>query len=76
MDKKSPISRLMEAGIGFDGSPLPQRNETETSDKVLKAMFEAIRRRKFKARAVVGLAALVVATAGYFWSGCIWIYFE
>ena len=76
MDKKSPISRLAEAGIGFDGSPLQIQKDTKESSIQSQSRFDEDRHRKFKIKAVVGLVVLIGAAAAYFYNGGIWIYYD
>ncbi|WP_058048805.1 hypothetical protein [Janthinobacterium sp. Ant5-2-1] len=76
MDKKSPISRLADAGIGFDGSPLRIKKDTEESATHSQTRFDVHRHRKFKFKAVVGLVVLIGAAAAYFYNGGIWIYYD
>ena len=68
MDKGSPISRLADAGIGFDGSPLPHRNKLKEDFEISKRRRAAIRRRKFKAMTVAVVVGLIGAIACYFWT--------
>lgn len=61
MDTKSPISRLTNAGIGFNGSPLPK---ARTSEEVEKIQSETLALKRFDAFLTwSGSAVVIMITA-------------
>ena len=57
MNKRSPISQLADAGLGFDGSPLPGRSKNLSDDQAIANRYA----RRLRWLAAAGLVYCIAA---------------